>query len=190
MQKIFRKLAWFRVTDDICDSRVVSVICDLRVASFINDSWIVKLLDTRFNKERGERKKRKERKTLEAHQNSYNDTTGTVRKILTRWIQQYQERSSTVIGVGQTSSLKASEPRHLWTVRVIHSIHRLWSSLVFLDLSCWDFLIVLVVSSSGFRCASELSFFFLFSLFSLFINYEERGERIIKKNKKITLEAH
>jgi hypothetical protein len=49
---------------------------------------------------------------------------------------------------------------------------------------------VLVVSSSGFRCASGFSIFFLlFSLFYLFINNEERGERI-KKRKKITIEAH
>jgi len=162
-------------------SWVASVICDSPVASVICDSQILKLLDTRFNKERRERreKKRKERKTLEAHRNSYDDTTGTVRKISTRWIQQYQERSSTVIRVGQTNSLKANEPRHLWTVHVAHSGHRLWPSLVLLDLSCWDFFMVLVVSSSGFWCASESSILFLlFCLFYLFINYEERGERI------------
>jgi len=162
-------------------SRVASVICDSPVASVICDSQIVKLLDTRFNKERRERreKKRKERKTLEAHRNSYDDTTGTVRKISTRWIQQHQERSSTVIRVGQTNSLKANEPRHLWTVHVAHSGHRLWPSLVLLDLSCWDFFMVLVVSSSWFWCASESSILFLlFCLFYLFINYEERGERI------------
>jgi hypothetical protein len=43
-------------------SQVASVICDSPVASVICDSQIVKLLDTRFNKERRERREKKGKK--------------------------------------------------------------------------------------------------------------------------------
>jgi hypothetical protein len=56
---------------------------------------------------RGERdkKKRKERnkKILETHQNLNDDTTSTVGKISTGRIKQHQERSPMVTGVGHTS---------------------------------------------------------------------------------------
>lgn len=53
-------------------------------------SQIAKLLDIRFNKNRGEREKMKEKKkkkTLEAQQNSDDNTTNTVGKIVIRKIQ-------------------------------------------------------------------------------------------------------
>jgi Ca2+-binding EF-hand superfamily protein len=69
-------------------------------------SQIAKLLDTRFNKERGERKGKK-KKTLKTYQNFDDNITGIVEKTSMRQIQQYQGRLPTVTGVGH---MKASEP--------------------------------------------------------------------------------
>jgi hypothetical protein len=80
------------------------------------------LKDTLFNKKRKRKKKRKE-KTLKAHKNSDVDIISSVRKILTRQVQQHQERLSMVTRVGYISSLKASEPQHFWTARVANFVH-------------------------------------------------------------------
>jgi hypothetical protein len=56
------------------------VICEL--------SQIVKLINTRFDKDRERReKKERKKKILEAHRNSKNNTTNTIKKISMRQIQ-------------------------------------------------------------------------------------------------------
>ena len=64
-----------KITNDIYDSLVASVICEF--------SQIVKLLNTRFDKKRGERKIKKIN-TLKTHRNSDDDIISNVEKILTR----------------------------------------------------------------------------------------------------------
>jgi hypothetical protein len=64
-----------KITNDIYDSLVASVICEF--------SQIVKLLNTRFDKKRGERKIKKIN-TLKTYRNSDDDIISNVEKILTR----------------------------------------------------------------------------------------------------------
>jgi len=62
------------------------------------------LLNTRFDKKRGERKIKKIN-TLKTHRNSDDDIISNVEKILTRQIKRHQKRSSTMIGVSHMSDL-------------------------------------------------------------------------------------
>lgn len=144
--------------------------------------------DTLFNKKRKRKKKRKE-KTLKAHKNSDVDIISSVRKILTRQVQQHQERLSMVTGVGHISGLKASEPQHFWTARVANFVHHFWPYLMSFDSPYEIFSKILMLSSSELQFVSMI-FFLLFSLSYLFTNYKEEGggrreERERNKEKKI-----
>jgi len=86
-----------------------------------------------IRREEREKKKEKKKRILESYQSFNNDIISAVRKISMRQIQQHQDL--VYPRVGHMSGPKASEPWHLWIARVTFSVHRLWTSLVLLNLS-------------------------------------------------------
>jgi len=76
--------------------------------------------------------------------------------ISTRQIKWRKGRSPTVTEVCSMSHPKANEPWHIWTARVTHYGHCYWPFLVLLDSSLHIFPMVPMVSSSKFRCVSEV----------------------------------
>ena len=77
---------------------------------------------TNYNEERGNKNKNK--MTPKTYQSFDENTTGTIEKILTRWIQWHQKRSQKINEVGNTSHPKVSELTCLWATRVTHFDHR------------------------------------------------------------------
>jgi hypothetical protein len=100
-----------------------------------------------------------------------------------RQIQQHQDL--VYPRVGHMSGPKASEPWHLWIARVTFSVHRLWTSLVLLNLSRRN----LSNNTCGIiiRALMCLKYFFFFVFFlssSLCNLWREIREKRLK-NKKI-----
>jgi hypothetical protein len=92
-------------------------------------SQIVKLLDTRFNKKRGNKeekgKKERKKKIRETHRNSNDDTISTAGKTSTRRIPMIPRKAIIDDRSGSTNGPKISEPWNFWTARVAHLVHRL-----------------------------------------------------------------
>jgi len=127
-------------------------------------------------------KKEREKEISESHQNSDDNIIDIIRKILMIWIQENQEMSSTVTGVGLTSFSKISKPLMLFLDGLCNL---LWSSLVIFfgvlnsfcqDLSNYTNSVVIEVS----LCFQDLSL----SLSSLFTNYNKKGWEMRKKQIK------
>jgi len=139
--------------------------------------WFTILKDTYSIRREIEKKKK-------AHKNSDDDIIGSVRKILTKRVQRYQERSSMVTGVGHISGPKVSEPQHFWTARVANFVHHLWPYLMSLDSSHRDIFNntnVVIIRTSV--CLNDL-FFLLFSLSLLSLHKLQGGDRREKEIKK------